>query len=240
MDCVSVVTWNLGGLNDSEGALDERTEAQCFALLLPEPRPDVLLLQELVHRSWHAHWKHHLRHARYRVLPADPTTDSEYFSLVAVREDLPVANHGSPLFPGTFMGRRLVWAEVGGWWLSTAHLESGRPSAPERVRQLASIVAQVRGWAGPAAFAGDTNLRVSEEDRVEGLAGVTDAWVAAGRPSGLKATWRSSRPEGGGGLRGARFDRILCNERVVVGSLKGFGDGLSDHLGLRVELRRKG
>jgi endonuclease/exonuclease/phosphatase family metal-dependent hydrolase len=238
MDCVTVATWNLGGLNDIESELDERTEAQCFALLLPEPRPEVLLLQELVHRSWHAHWKHHLHAAGYRVFPEDPTTDSEYFSLMAVQEGLAVAGSGAPLFPGTGMGRRLVWAEVAGWWLATGHLESGRGATPERVRQLGSIVGKLQEWGGPALFAGDTNLRVSEEHLVEGLSWVTDAWVAVGKPAALKATWRSSRPEGKGGLRGARFDRVL-GVGVGVEELTAFGDGLSDHLGLRVKVRRR-
>ena len=57
MDRMSLVTWNVAGLDDCR--LDERSEAQCLEdPLRPEP-PSVIALQELVVRSWHAHWKHH-------------------------------------------------------------------------------------------------------------------------------------------------------------------------------------
>lgn len=239
MDALAAVTWNLGGLNDREGELDVRTEAQCFALLMPEPRPHVLMLQELVHRSWHAHWKHHLKAAGYRVLPPDPTTDSEYFSLLAVQAELAVAEHGVTPFPGSHMGRALVWAVVEGWWVGTAHLESGRAAAGERVRQLDQALSLVQSFPGPAVFAGDTNLRVGEEPRVSLLSQVTDAWKAAGEPAGLKHTW-----QGPGSYRGtprARFDRIFFNERAAVRELVAVdGRRLSDHLGLKVVLGRLG
>ena len=232
VDRMSLVTWNLAGLDDRH--LDERSEAACFEVLLrPEP-VTVVALQELVRRSWHGHWKHHLQHAGYTVFPADPTaTGSEYFSAIAGHRDRAPGPGGAEPFPGSRMGRSLVRVEVGGWLVCTGHLESERGGSAERIRQLASIVARLERWPGPAVFAGDTNLRVQEEPAVEGLDRVIDAWSALGRPADGKATWI-------GGRIGARFDRIYTNTAVRPVSLSTFGAGtppevgarLSDHLGL--------
>ncbi|MEQ1508203.1 MAG: endonuclease/exonuclease/phosphatase family protein [Myxococcota bacterium] len=232
MDRLLLVTWNVAGLD--ERSLDERTEAQCLSVLLrPEP-PDVVMLQEVVRRSWHAHWKHHLAHAGYDVVPADPTaaTDSSYFAILAVRRDHPIADSGVVPFPGSRMGRQLVWADTGGWWLGTGHLESERGGARERIRQLGSVVGTVAGWPGPAVFAGDTNLRVEEEPRVEGLSRVIDPWVALGRDPASKVTWR-----GGARSLGARFDRVYHSTAAVARRLwTEPASGASDHDAVWTEL----
>ena len=235
---MSLLTWNLAGLDDRR--LDERTEAACFEVLLrPEP-VTVLVFQELVRRSWHAHWKHHLRHAGYAVFPEDPTaTDSEYFSAVAVLGDRNPGPGGVSAFPGSRMGRALAWAEVGGWLVCTGHLESERAGSDERVRQLAAVVARLEARDGPAVFAGDTNLRVTEEPAVDGLDRAIDVWTALGRPADGKSTWI-------GGRIGARFDRIYTNRAVQPVSLSTFGAAtlpdlgvrVSDHLGLLATLAR--
>lgn len=227
----TIWTWNVNGLD--EARLDERTELQCLAVLLREDRPDVLFLQEVVRRSWHAHWKHHLRAAGYAVTPEDPTaTRSTYFALAAVRAELAPTNGRAAPFPGTDMGRALVTVEAGGWLFATGHLESGRAASAERVAQLGIVCARLAAHSGPAAFAGDTNLRVEEEPLVPGLAGVRDAWSALGAPSAERATWL-------GGKFGARFDRVLVNERAqpvsfrreAVDPVEGVGR-LSDHAAL--------
>lgn len=236
MDAVTAVTWNVAGLDETD--LDVRSEAQCFAVLLGEPRPDVVMLQEVVHRSWHAHWKHHLHHAGYRVFPADPSTDSEYFSLLAIRSEIAVTTHGARLFPGTQMGRRLVWAVAAGFWVATGHLESGRASQGERVRQIDEIIVELCRHPGPALFAGDTNLRVDEEPLVSGLDRVQDAWKVAGSPPGLRFTWQTQGRDTNR-VR-ARFDRLYANERTTIDRLSEV-DGswpLSDHRGLRVQISR--
>lgn len=246
-----LITWNLNGL-DTHG-LDLRTEAACLRMLLRPDPPDVVLLQEVVRRSWHAHLKHHFRAAGFVSQPADPTdTQSEYFSLALVRRTIPIEDRGVEPFPGSFMGRRLVWARLR--WsgrsllVCTAHLESGRQASSERVRQLAQIVGWLRAHAaegGCAIFGGDTNLRRSEEPAVEGLSEVDDAWRVAGAPASERVTWpapgwtspgwsRSSRAPG------ARYDRILSCGLALRGFARigahapGLSSPPSDHLGLEV------
>lgn len=228
---MTLTTWNVAGLHDR--GLDERSERQCLALLLRDEPPDVISLQEVVRRSWHAHWKHHLRAAGYTVVPADPTdVDSEYFALLAVR-GAPTRGESAPM-RGSRMGRRLVRAEVGGWLVLGAHAESERQGSAERVRQLTTIAAELLAFDGPAVFAGDTNLRVEEEPDVEGLSSLTDAWVAAGSPKADRATWI-------GGKRGARFDRVWSNARAAPTSFRSRHElsDLSDHLPLEVRFERR-
>lgn len=223
-----VVTWNVAGLD--EAALDERSEAQCLFVLLSDPSPRVIALQEVVRRSWFAHWRPHLAAAGFSVFPADPTdTDSEYFSLLAVRD--PGAVGGVAPFAPSRMGRRLIVARSGGWTLATAHLESERAGADLRLGQAAAVTALLAGAPGPAVFLGDTNLRAGEDLRVASGGGVRDAWEAAGRPPAGRTTWRRGRS-------GARYDRIWCNDRVEVGSFDALADGgaWSDHLPLRASL----
>src|SRR5688500_2219017 len=105
---MNVLTWNLAALHEQR--LAERTEPQCLSARRRERPFDVIALQELVRRSWHGHWRHHLAAAGYRGLPEDPTrTDSSYFAALAVRTELPVRGGAVP-FPTSRMGRTLVWA----------------------------------------------------------------------------------------------------------------------------------
>ena len=211
-------------------------------MLLRSDPPDVVFLQEVVRRSWHAHIKHHYRHAGFRSIPEDPTDNpSEYFCVLWVREELGRGRGGADRFENTGMGRQLVWAEVP--WndtsllLMTSHLESTKGASVERVAQLASVVDRMVAHPGPAVFGGDTNLRKAEEPQVQGLELVDDAWTAAGEPRGLRATWpsvpMSKRP-------GARFDRVLVKGLSVASfSLLGhdaplFGGAPSDHLAVEV------
>lgn len=248
----TLVSWNLNGLDDH--LLDERSEAACLALLLRTDPAQVVLLQELVLRSWHGHWKHHLHHAGYDVFPADPSrvTDSEYFSAVAVRredgqvvgEPLRVTDHGVAPFPGSRMGRVLLWVRAGGWWFGTAHLESGAGASDERRAQLAVVAQHMLAESGPAVFAGDTNLRRDEAVGVAGTDRLVDAWVAAGSDPATRATW-SRRPDPGERARpGARFDRALHNEALTTltlatGPAEVHGQPASDHRSLWVVLEAR-
>lgn len=232
---MKLLTWNVAGLH--ERRLDERTELQCLTALLRPTPFDVIALQELVRRSWHAHWRHHLAAAGYRVVPEDPTrTDSEYFVALALRTELPVRGGAVP-FPTSHMGRALVWAEVGPWLVLTGHLESERQGRDERLRQADAVLERLVAHEGPAVYAGDTNLRVDEEPDLPRLGAVTDAWEALGCPEDVRATWR-------GGRYAARYDRIwsararpLGLEALGVGGVPELGGlPLSDHVALAVEL----
>ena len=176
------------------------------------------------------------------MIPADPSaTESSYFSGLAVRRELPLGGSGVERFPTTRMGRSLLWCDVGGWLVCTAHLESERESSVERIRQLRAIVARLEAFPGPAVFAGDTNLRTAEEPSVAGLDRVIDAWQALGCPVAGATTWFGSKAR-------ARYDRVVANARVRPVKLATIGTAPvpeagvrpSDHLGLLATLERDG
>ena len=236
-----ILTWNLNGLEPT--LLDERTEAQCLAMLLRDDAPHVVMLQEVVARTWHAHLKHHFAAAGFVPVPADPhlATEHDYFCVLLVHRSLPIARSGAELFPNSFMGRHLVWAEA--TWgertvlLATSHLESTKSAGQARVAQLAAVVEGLVNHPGPAVFGGDTNLRKAEEPEVAGLERVADAWVDIGEPAEQRATWPSVPRDG---RPGARFDRVYVHDAEVVGfrllgtTAPGFPRPPSDHLAVEV------
>lgn len=255
---LSLVTWNLNGLEPRD--LDARTEAACLHLLLRDDPPDVVAVQEVVDRTWHAHLLPHFSHAGYAALPG--RADSEYWCALFVRGALRVEGATLERLPDSGQGRALLEATVT-WegqrtWIATGHLESLRSGAPTRKRQLHHVLDRLEDPArvGRAVFAGDTNLRDAEVAEVAAARElpVLDAWEQVG----TKATRDTWRAPGSGGRRGRgfRFDRVLMGaalraERVwllgdvpvadIVGTL-GAEAGAprclpSDHLALGVTLR---
>jgi len=235
-----VLTWNLAGL--SETLLDERTEAACFAMLLQSDVPDVVLLQEVVRRSWHGHLRHHFRAAGFTAVPADPTaTPHGYFATAFVGRRVEIVESGVRDLP-TRMGRSLVWVdgrcEGRPVRLLTAHLESLAGGRSERRMQLQAIADALRAAEGAALFAGDTNLRDPELAGLD-LAGIDDAWDVLGRPAELAATW--THPEG---KARARYDRFFLRG-LRVESMRFLGDRPfgagrerpSDHVGVQISAR---
>lgn len=236
-----LVTWNLDGLEDRH--LDVRTEAACLALLLRPAPPDVVLLQEVVPRSFLAHLRPHFAHAGYAIVPSQPP-EREYFVAAMIRDGSRVKTAWRAPFRGSRMGRELLGVQLAHegreWLVCTAHLESLKPSREERRAQLATVAAALAAHAGPAVFAGDTNLRDEELPGVPGIDGIVDAAVLAGRPA---ATWFPRK----GASRGMRFDRVLLDARTPwrPAPLRLLGEEpvdeadrmrISDHLGIEVVL----
>jgi len=205
-------------------------------MLLRPAQPDVVLLQEVVSRSWHAHLKHHFAAAGYAPWPLDPPASAPgtYFSMILHKKTLRRTDGGVERFAGSTMGRALVWARLdwGGRDLlvSTAHLESLREGKAERVRQAGEVVAKLVGHGGPALFGGDTNLRAEEVPTIPGISSVTDAWDALGQPAATRDTWFASR-----GTARARYDRVwLAGLSPTALTLMGEPDRPSDHKGVEV------
>jgi endonuclease/exonuclease/phosphatase family metal-dependent hydrolase len=119
--------------------------------------------------------------------------------------------------------------------------------------QRAEAVAEVLHFCPPPApllLAGDMNMREAETAAAHGVDGVTDAWIAAGRPGGAKFTWDAGANDYFGS-RGTgvtiRFDRVFCRgftveEFALVGNTPVPGLGgcfLSDHYGIWASLKLK-
>ncbi len=239
---MKVISWNLNGLED-EG-LDMRTEAAMFHMLLGAPlekamakgfkpdMPDVVMLQEVVPRTFHAHIVPHLKRAGFHIFPDKPSERS-YFELIATRQPILEANYTA--FEYSDQGRGLTTLRIAGLTLMTAHMESQKPGKPMRIEQAASIIEQMTACNTPCLFAGDTNLRKKEWQSLESSA-IKDAWEAAGSPKKHKTTWENKPYK-------ARYDRAWLKGMDVSGfttfgreTVQGLQMRPSDHFAIRVEI----
>ena len=245
---LDLLTWNVDGLDERH--LDLRSEAACLEILLQPTHPHVVCLQEVVARTFHAHFVPHFRHAGFHPFPARPPENANYFDVVFVREPLVVEEALREPFPTSRLGRaltsvRISWGDRA-FVAMTAHLESLKEGSEERKRQLVEVARRLRYPDTKALFAGDTNLRDAETEGL--LDGIGDAWTMAGSPADLRQTWDPSRTpniRGAKGWKALRFDRVLLSAGwkatafALVGRSPVEGaEGLwpSDHAGLRVSL----
>ena len=237
---MKLVSWNLNGLEDR--FLDERTEAAMFQILLGAPiekallkdfkpnSPDLIVLQEVVERSYHAHIAPHLKAAGFSIFPPE-IPERSYFEVVAVRGGKIDARYES--FEYSEQGRGLTTINCDGFSVMTAHMESMKPGKHMRVEQAKNILETMKS-TGPCIFVGDTNLRKAEWENLE-HGDIKDAWTKIGAPETHRMTWYYDNYK-------SRFDRAWLHQ-LKLKSFETFGkDNIStinarpsDHLGLRVE-----
>ncbi len=246
---MQLVSWNLNGLEDH--CLDERTEAAMFQMLLGAPpekvmlkgikpnMPDIIVLQEVVERSFYAHIKPHLKAAGFHIYPEAPAERS-YFEVIASREAFGETQYQR--FSWTEQGRGLSMARLkNGLCVMTAHMESQKSGSAMRVDQAKEISALMTRHS-PCVFAGDTNLRKKEwlsldhtGEKTELKTGIKDAWEALGAPESHKITWKNRHYK-------ARYDRVWTHALGTPTSFETFGKDeiagiqmpVSDHYALRV------
>ncbi len=239
---MQLVTWNLNGLEDRH--IDERTEAAMFQMLLGVPlekamlndfkpnTPDIIVLQEVVERSYHAHILPHLQAAGFTVYPQQPSERS-YFEVMATR--LPVLDYSHEKFEYTDQGRELSVLKLENkLTIMTAHMESMKPGSSMRIEQAKLILDKMNQDNDPCIFAGDTNLRQSEWETLTPNV-VVDAWQSSGSPKKHKITWQREKYK-------ARYDRvwtkdIKITEFGVFGSNKiaSLKEPSSDHRAIRLK-----
>jgi endonuclease/exonuclease/phosphatase family metal-dependent hydrolase len=221
-----------------------RTEAAMFQILLGAPiekamqpnfkpnTPDIVVLQEIVSRTFHAHLKPHFQAAGFTLFPQAPSERS-YFEVIAVRQPILESNYKK--FSYTAQGRGLSTLTIDGLTIMTAHLESQKMGASMRIDQAKEILEIMNKHQGAIIFAGDTNLRTSEWENLEPeKLNVKDAWEETGSTKKNKITWQMDKYK-------ARYDRIW-HQGLIIDKFETFGkekiievkQRSSDHLGLRV------
>jgi len=238
---MQLITWNLNGLEDKY--LDERTEAAMFQLLLGAPlekalqegfkpnTPDIVLLQEVVERSYHAHIKTHFEAAGFKLFPQEPSERS-YFEVIATR--LPVVDFSYESFEYSEQGRGLSTLKLDNLIIMTAHMESMKPGSSMRLEQAKQILTTMNKSNTPTIFAGDTNLRKAEWQSLN-PGKVKDAWETTGSEKKHEVTWQRSANK-------ARYDR-LWTKQIKVNKFEVFGgnkipsikEPSSDHRAIRLD-----
>jgi endonuclease/exonuclease/phosphatase family metal-dependent hydrolase len=250
-----LLTWNLNGLTSD--FLDERTEAAVFLAATGQTlsqlsrskgksahaAPDVMLFQEVVDKTFHAHLKPHLEHGGYHLFPSEPPGRAQ-FEVVAVRSPAVIATAETMPLERSLYGRMLTVVTITGIAgaapgdpvkVLTSHFDSGTSEKKVRLAELHQVneVMDER-----TVFGGDTNLRAAEWTEVREKVGFEDVWEALGKPDDSKATWHAEE-------RSARFDRIWVGAQLtptkltLVGDkpIGGYGVMPSDHIGLIVDVR---
>ncbi len=238
---MQLVTWNLNGLEDRH--IDERTEAAMFQMLLGVPlekamvenfksnTPDIIVLQEVVERSYHAHILPHLQAAGFTVYPQEPSERS-YFEVMATR--LPVQGYSHEKFEYSDQGRELsILTLKNKLTIMTAHMESMKPGSSMRIEQATHIIDTMNHFDSPCIFAGDTNLRQSEWESLK-TNSVIDAWESTGSLKKHKNTWQREKYK-------ARYDRVWTKD-INTSTFSVFGgnkiptvkEASSDHRAIRL------
>mmetsp|Transcript_74788 Transcript_74788/g.175563 ORF Transcript_74788/g.175563 Transcript_74788/m.175563 type:complete len:341 (-) Transcript_74788:70-1092(-) len=219
------VSWNVDGL-DSSPDLTERAAAA--AKVLVNLRPDVIFLQELTAENLGL-FEDALACAGFAGICE--RSGQPYFAGMFLNMERVVVQQCTTLdFPTSQMGRHLisVKASIDGVpvTLMTSHLESCASSAEERERQLRQVftaLSKARREGTLVIFAGDTNLRDSEVNKIGGVPeGIQDVWEAAGKPTAEKFTWdlklnTNVKMENGSTPR-CRFDRAYFAQDVIPGT----------------------
>ncbi len=237
---MKLISWNLNGLEDRN--LDMRTEAAMFQILLGAPieaalnegfkanSPDIVVLQEVVERTYFAHLVPHFTAAGFTLYPPEPTMRS-YFEVVAVRSKNFKADYTS--FEYSDQGRGLTTLQLDDLTIMTAHLESMKPGKSMRIDQTKFILDEMTKHEH-CIFAGDTNLRKDEWMSLD-HGNIKDAWETSGSKIETRMTWIRDHYK-------SRYDRAWLHN-LTLKNFETFGEEVipsintrsSDHLGLRVE-----
>lgn len=192
-------------------SLTARTKAAIAELR--KEAPDVIYLQEVVSASYEL-----LKELsdKYELFPADTRG---YFTVMMMNKSTVWIDNKSikPFFTSVMLRKlQIVHANVKGldFKLMTSHLESTRPHAVERGRQLKICLTEVKSAAKDVnvLFGGDLNLSAADVKDVEFPDGVVDFWEATGKRKEAAYTWDTLRNDNkqmsGGGKPRCRFDRM--------------------------------
>ena len=236
-DDLRLVTLNVDGVGSGYADLPQvRMDAILTAVLLVDPPPDVLVLQEVTSdmlaqiRSRLPTWKICRRSG----------ADEDYFNVTAMRHGTSEP-HRSCLFDTSRDGRHYIKVQWNRWTIWNTHAESGslQEQRDARERQLCEMSRKHENEPEHDlfVFAGDLNLRDGEDSDLL-REGWRDAWSL--QPGDGNWTW-------GRGLSKARYDRIFLHdakngdsaECVEIRRLTGVHPALIDHLPLHAVVRRK-
>ncbi|XP_051872292.1 tyrosyl-DNA phosphodiesterase 2-like isoform X1 [Pristis pectinata] len=206
---ISLLTWNIDGLDASNLPERARGVFSCLALY----NPDIVFLQEVIEPYYNYLKK---RAVSYTLIPAN--NDGYYTTIMLKKSRVKLLKQEIIAFPTTTMMRNLliVQANIAGneLCLMTSHLESTKEHSRERIKQLGTVLKKMREVPDCATviFGGDTNLRDKEVKSFGGLpANISDVWEFLNKPEHCRYTWDTTTNNN---LKASyacrlRFDRVF-------------------------------
>ncbi|GCB79725.1 tyrosyl-DNA phosphodiesterase 2 isoform X1 [Scyliorhinus torazame] len=184
---ISLLTWNVDGLDLAN--LQERARGVCSCLALYNP--DIVFLQEVI-EPYYLYLKK--RAVSYTIIPGDE--DDYYTAIMLKKSRVKLLKQEITPYPTSSMKRNLLTVQVNiagnELCLMTSHLESTKAHSQERMKQLEIVLKKIKEAPESATviFGGDTNLRDQEVAKVGGLpAGVLDVWEFLNKPEHCQYTW---------------------------------------------------
>uniref|UniRef100_H2U0X2 Tyrosyl-DNA phosphodiesterase 2 n=1 Tax=Takifugu rubripes TaxID=31033 RepID=H2U0X2_TAKRU len=184
---LSLISWNIDGLDGEKQP--ERARGLCSCLT--SYSADVVLLQELV--------PPYCRFLKNRLSTAytfiEGGKEGYYTAMLLKKSRITLLDWKIIAFPTTRMARNLLVAQVlfkgQKLCLMTSHLESCKPHAGERMRQLQLLLKKMTEVPDDVniLFGGDTNLRDAEVARVGLPICIHDVWEQLGEPEDCRYTW---------------------------------------------------
>ncbi|XP_072365824.1 tyrosyl-DNA phosphodiesterase 2 isoform X2 [Scyliorhinus torazame] len=156
---ISLLTWNVDGLDLAN--LQERARGVCSCLALYNP--DIVFLQEVI-EPYYLYLKK--RAVSYTIIPGDE--DDYYTAIMLKKSRVKLLKQEITPYPTSSMKRNLLTVQVNiagnELCLMTSHLESTKAHSQERMKQLEIVLKKIKEAPESATviFGGDTNLRDQE------------------------------------------------------------------------------
>ncbi|XP_075682678.1 tyrosyl-DNA phosphodiesterase 2 [Rhinoderma darwinii] len=184
---ITFLTWNVDGIDQSN--LQERARGVCSYVALYSP--DIIFLQEVI-PPYYEYLKK--RAVSYTIITGN---EDGYFTAIMLKKTrVRLISKEIVTFPSTVMMRNLLIANVNicghNICLMTSHLESTKEHSNERLKQLDIVLKKIQEVppSTTVLFAGDTNLRDKEVEKIGGLpSNILDIWEFLGKPEHCRYTW---------------------------------------------------
>ena len=241
---ITIVSINVSGFQPSQEAPRDWDPILAFHELMLKESPDIIALQEVPHHGLDGNWL-----PGYVNVGTKPSHCENVLLLVKnewAPHTIQIKKIDAPVvlvnieFSTPQQQKSIIFG--------SCHLEPYKEGAAIRIAQLKKAL-DLCTKGDVIILAGDYNMRVKEDSKVEAL-GLKDAWKEAGSDKSHKNTWDSTknRYHGIGAYQfTCRFDRIYLKGEMDVDDFHLIGDQpltnpfhyLSDHFGMIAKIRIK-
>jgi endonuclease/exonuclease/phosphatase family metal-dependent hydrolase len=260
LEALTIVSMNLAGCQPSRSApwdWNQQMSTDAVRTEILKSDPDIIALQEC---PGGVKWAERVLGDSYRALGATYSHADQVVLLVKTgiqAELVPL-----PGLPAVMI--ELQYGDNCRLLMASVHLAPFKQGAYERRSQVEALLKQASSKSYPLLFAGDTNMRASEDEVMQVDLQLLDVWKMAGSNPATKFTWDTIDHRRDGGFFNqyygedtrqytARYDRFYvftANSSIEVEIAPSFEllankpmtsklDFLSDHFGMSSQINLK-